>query len=290
MHCLFLLSPNQAVVFFCLSLSIYHPHTPTHTHTLVEGRTLTTHWGPICLLQQQQILRAWSHLWRTEWKKEKEHCECTLMSDNGEAGIGLGTASPKSHIANNASWSFLCFEFQHNALDVQWIECFVPSMFACLYFHGNLFRKRESGFRQIHLLTSTHFIQIRQSALCLAFNFQAYMCMHTYTHSVLTQSDRLTSCPKAFWLVKRDRELYCFLCDSVITQRLTQWNSSVTPKGFGPRESGQWKPLSFLLSHSFSLSFTLSPSISLSDRHTHTLAHDVAHLFRHCQTNSRNYG
>lgn len=75
----------------------------------------------------------------------------------------------------------------------------------------------------------------------LVFNF--YFLLHEHA-STFSQTDRLTSCPQDFWLVNRDREPFCFLYDSAITQRLTQWNSSVTPRGFGDSEREDRIPLS----------------------------------------------
>lgn len=109
---------------------------------------------------------------------------------------------------------------------------------------------------------------------------QTRVCTHACTcrHFLYSQLDRLTSTPKAFWLVKRDRERYCFRCDSVITQRLTQWNCSVPPKGFGPRENEHWMHLSHSLCP---ISFYFPVSLT----HAHK-----PHIFRHYQTNSWNYG
>lgn len=133
-------------------------------------------------------------------------------------------------------------------------------VFVYLCFHAILFRKHESGFRQKHAFTlfssdivRWHFWIRRHTRLCVR------------TH--ILQSDRLTSCPWAFWLLKRDKELFCFHCDSVITQRLTQWNSAATPKGFGP---GRASTDSFILSLPLPQSAYLPLFYCLSDRHTHT--------------------
>lgn len=131
------------------------------------------------------------------------------------------------------------------------------------------------------------FTRIRRGTAALSlFKFPSIcvcVCALTYTH--IAQSDRLTSGPQGhFGLLKRDRELYCFPYDSVITQRLTQWNSSDTQGLWTRRERAQKSPV-FVLS----LSSSHPVSVYSTDRHarvrTHTLARHVTHLFRHCQAN-----
>lgn len=122
-----------------------------------------------------------------------------------------------------------------------------------------------SFFLRKYLLTLLSLFRSERSVSGFQFLNQKRVCTHACTcrHFLYSQLDRLTSTPKAFWLVKRDRERYCFRCDSVITQRLTQWNCSVPPKGFGPRENEHWMHLSHSLCP---ISFYFPVSLT----HTHT--------------------
>lgn len=72
-----------------ICLRFTHTHTPTYSgrgHS--QAGRLTTHQGPICLLQQQLI--------RNEGEKKKQRFpECFLISDNKDTGMVFDAASPK---------------------------------------------------------------------------------------------------------------------------------------------------------------------------------------------------
>lgn len=109
---------------------------------------------------------------------------------------------------------------------------------------------------------------------------QKRVCTHACTcrHFLYSQLDRLTSTPKAFWLVKRDRVLLFSLWFSYYTEINTVKLFCAT--------QGLWTQREWALNAFISLSLPyllLFPC--LFDTHAHK-----PHIFRHYQTNSWNYG
>lgn len=144
-----------------------------------------------------------------------------------------------------------------------------------IHVFGNCFWRIEAETPHNH----AHYTQVWYNVLLFCLFFLTLLHEHAYT---LSQTGRLTSCPQDFWLVNRDREPFCFLYDSAITQRLTQWNSSVTPRGFGDSEREDWIPLSvYSLSHFL---LNLFYNFTAFDRQ----AHDVTRVFgKHANTYTR---